>query len=338
MKNTNEKDIVIYVDKNDNINVDVMLINGDLWLTQTLIASLFGVSRSTITEHINNIFSSGELNENTSVGISDESSGGRKPKLYNLDVIIAVGYRVNSKKATQFRIWATNILKEYMKKGFALNDKRFIEGNNFDSKYFDELLERIKVIRVSEKMAYRKITQLFSETSIDYNPKSEEAYEFFKIVQNKLHYAISGKTAAELIFERANSDLVNMGLTTWKNSPDGLIYKYDVTVAKNYLNQEEIKKLNDLTNLFLVFAEEEAKDRNIMKMSDWIKTTNDLLKLRKKKILDNAGAISKNKADTKAIEEYVKYQERQDMEHLTTMDNFYNKYLTEQINKGDLNE
>lgn len=158
MKKMNEKNIVIYVDKNDNIDVDVMLINGDLWLTQTLIASLFGVSRSTITEHINNIFSSGELNENTSVGISDESSGGRKPKLYNLDVIIAVGYRVNSKKATQFRIWATNILKEYMKKGFALNDKRFIEGNNFDSRYFDELLERIKVIRVSEKMAYRKIT------------------------------------------------------------------------------------------------------------------------------------------------------------------------------------
>ncbi len=338
MKKMNIKDIVIYVDKNDNINVDVMLIDGDLWLTQTLIASLFGVSRSTITEHINNIFSSGELNENTSVGISDESSGGRKPKLYNLDVIIAVGYRVNSKKATQFRIWATNILKEYIKKGFALNDKRFIEGNNFDSKYFDELLERIKVIRVSEKMAYRKITQLFSETSADYNPKSEEAYEFFKIVQNKLHYAISGKTAAELIFERANSDLINMGLTTWKNSPDGLIYKYDVTVAKNYLNQEEIEKLNDLTNLFLVFAEEEAKDRNIMKMSDWINATNDLLKLRKKKILDNAGAISKNKADTKAIKEYEKYQEKQDMEHLTTMDNFYDKYLSEQINKGDLNE
>ena len=222
MKNINTKEIIMYVDKNENINVDVMLIDDDLWLTQTLIASLFGVARSTVTEYINNVFSSGELNKKTSVGISDESSGGRKPKLYNLDVIIAVGYRVNSKKATQFRIWATNILKEYMKKGFALNDKRFIDGNNFDSKYFDELLERIKVIRASEKMAYRKITQLFSETSIEYNSRSEEVYEFFKIVQNKLHYAISGKTAAELIFERANSDVVNMGLTTWKNSLDGL--------------------------------------------------------------------------------------------------------------------
>ena len=172
-------DFLIYRDGNNDVKVSVMLINNDLWLTQDLIAELFGTARSTITEHINNILKDGELKEETSVGISDISSGGRKPKIYNLDMIIAVGYRVNSKKATEFRIWATKILKEYMTKGFALNDERFINGNKYDTKYFDELLERIKIIRVSERMAYQKITDLFIATSVDYNPKSEEAYTFF---------------------------------------------------------------------------------------------------------------------------------------------------------------
>ena len=179
--------------------------------------------------------------------------------IYSLDAIIAVGYRINSKKATEFRIWATKILKEYLIKGFAINDERFIKGNKYDSKYFDELLERIKTIRVSERMSYQKITDLFIATSVDYNPKSEDAYIFFKIVQNKLHYAISGHTAAELIYNRANSKKEHMGLTNWKNSPDGLIYKYDVTIAKNYLSEDELKKLKDLTNMFLVFAEDEKK-------------------------------------------------------------------------------
>ena len=190
-----------------------MLINNDIWFTQNLIAELFGVGRSTITEHIINILNSGELDENNTVGKTDLDNSKKPVKIYNLDMIIAVGYRVNSKKATNFRIWATKILKEYMTKGFALNDERFINGNKYDTKYFNELLERIKTIRVSERMTYQKITDLFIATATDYNPKSEEAYTFFKIVQNKLHFAISGHTAAELIYNRANSEKEHMGLT-----------------------------------------------------------------------------------------------------------------------------
>ena len=214
-------------------------------------------------------------------------------------------------------------------KGFALNDERFIRGNKYDYKYFDELLERIKVIRVSERMSYQKITDLFIATSTDYNPKSEEAYTFFKIVQNKLHYAISGHTSAELIYNRANSTKDNMGLTSWKNSPDGLIYKYDVVVAKNYLNEEELNKLNDLTNMFLVFAEDEAKERHIMTMRDWISATDDLLKFRRKQVLKDSGKISHKQAVEKAESEYEKYRVIQDQKYISSMDEFYKKYLEE---------
>lgn len=187
-----------------------------------------------------------------------------------------------------------------MTKGFALNDERFINGNKYDTKYFDELLERIKTIRVSERMSYQKITDLFIATAADYNPKTEEAYTFFKIVQNKLHYAISGYTAAELIYNRVNSEKEHMGLTSWKNSPDGLIYKYDVVIAKNYLNEEEMSNLKDLTNIFLVFAEDEAKQRHVMTMRDWINATDDLLKFRRKEVLNNSGSISHKEAVEKA--------------------------------------
>lgn len=249
--------------------------------------------------------------------------------MYNLDAIIAVGYRINSKKATEFRIWATKILKEYMTKGFALNDERFIKGNKYDMKYFDELLERIKTIRVSERMSYQKITDLFIATSTDYNPRSEEAYTFFKIVQNKLHYAISGYTAAELIYSRADSSKEHMGLTNWKNSPDGLIYKYDVSIAKNYLNEKELNQLTDLTNMFLVFAEDEAKMRHVMTMQDWINATDDLLKFRRKSVLKHSGNILRKQAVEKAENEYEKYRIIQDQEYISSMDKFYNKYLEE---------
>jgi hypothetical protein len=251
-----------------------------------------------------------------------------------LDAIIAVGYRINSKKATEFRIWATKILKEYITKGFALNDERFINGNKYDVKYFDELLERIKTIRVSERMSYQKITDVFIATSTDYNPKSEEAYSFFKIVQNKLHYAISGHTAAELIFNRANSEKEHMGLTNWKNSPDGLIYKYDVSIAKNYLKKEEIEKLNNLTNLFLTFAEDEAKERHIMTMVDWINATDDLLKFRRKAVLKTSGSISHKQAIEKAENEYEKYRVIQDQKYISSMDELYAKYLEESSEKN----
>ena len=193
-------------------------------------------------------------------------------------------------------------------------------------------MERIKTIRVSERMAYQKITDLFIATSTDYNPKSEEAYAFFKIVQNKLHYAISGHTAAELIYSRANSTKNNMGLTSWKNSPDGLIYKYDVVVAKNYLNEEEMNNLKDLTNMFLVFAEDEAKQRHVMTMQEWIDATDELLKFRRKKVLNDSGTISHKKAIEKAEKEYEKFRVIQDQKYISSMDKFYDKYLNESNN------
>ena len=333
MNNLEEKNnLLIYTDKDGNIVVDAIYKYETLWLTQKGMSKVFDCSTDNISLHLKNIFRDNELNENS---VTEESSitacDGKKykTKIYNLDAIIAVGYRINSKKATEFRIWATKILKEYMTKGFALNDERFIKGNKYDMKYFDELLERIKTIRVSERMSYQKINDLFIATSTDYNPKSESAYTFFKIVQNKLHYAISGHTAAELIYERANSEHEHMGLTNWKNSPDGLIYKYDVSIAKNYLNEKELNKLNDLTNIFLVFAEDEAKERHIMTMQDWINVTDDLLKFRRKSVLKNSGNISHKEAVEKAESEYEKYRIIQDQKYISSMDEFYNKYLND---------
>ena len=332
-------DLLIYKNSEGNIIVDAIYKDETLWLTQKGMSRVFDCTTDNISLHLKNIFKDKELNEtsvteNSSITASDGKN--YKTKIYNLDAIIAVGYRVNSKKATEFRIWATKVLKEYIQKGFALNDERFIRGNKYDAKYFDELLERIKTIRVSERMSYQKITDLFIATSTDYNPKSEEAYAFFKIVQNKLHYAISGHTVAELIYSRVDSTKEHMGLTNWKNSPDGLIYKYDVSTAKNYLNEEELTKLSDLTNIFLVFAEDEAKERHVMTMQDWINATDDLLKFRRKKVLNNSGNVSHKEAIEKAEKEYEKYRVMQDQKYVSSMDQFYNKYLEE--NKGDNHE
>ena len=327
-----ENDLIIYKNSDGDIIVDAIYKDETLWLSQKGMAKVFECSIDNISLHLKNIFNDGELNKETVVensSITAKDGKNYKTNLYNLDAIIAVGYRINSKKATEFRIWATKILKEYITKGFTLNDKRFIQGNKYDVKYFEELLERIKTIRVSERMSYQKITDLFIATSTDYNPKSESAYTFFKLVQNKLHFAISGHTAAELIYSRANSDKEHMGLTNWKNSPDGLIYKYDVIVAKNYLNEEELNKLNDLTNMFLVFAEDEAKERRVMTMQDWINETDELLKFRRKKILNNSGNISHKEAIEKAENEYEKFRIIQDQKYISSMDEFYNKYLEE---------
>ncbi len=336
-----QNNLLIYKDKNGNIAVDAIYKDETLWLTQKGMAKVFNCSIDNISLHLKNIFKAEELNESSVVEESSiTASDGKnyKTKIYNLDAIISVGYRVNSKKATEFRIWATRVLKEYMIKGFALNDERFIRGNKYDAKYFDELLERIKTIRVSERMSYQKITDLFIATSVDYNPKSEEAYTFFKIVQNKMHFAITGHTAAELIYERADSEHEHMGLTNWKNSPDGLIYKYDVVVAKNYLNEEELNKLNDLTNMFLVFAEDEAKERHVMTMQDWLDATDDLLKFRRKDILKHSGNVSHKQAVEKAESEYEKYRLIQDQKYISTMDEFYNKYLEENSKVSVKNE
>lgn len=331
--NLNEQNnLIIYKNSEGDIKVEAIYKDETLWLSQKGMSKVFECSTDNISLHLKHIFEENELNKNSvteKCSLTADDGKNYNITIYSLDAIIAVGYRINSKKATEFRIWATKILKEYMTKGFALNDERFINGNKYDAKYFDELLERIKTIRVSERMAYQKITDIFIATATDYNPKSEEAYTFFKIVQNKLHYAISGYTAAELIFKRANAEKAHMGLTTWKNSPDGLIYKYDVTVAKNYLNEEEMNNLKDLTNMFLVFAEDEAKQRHVMTMKDWINATDDLLKFRRKEVLNNSGSISHKEAVEKAEKEYEKFRVIQDQKYISSMDEFYNKYLNE---------
>ena len=327
-----DNNLIIYKNSDGDIIVDAIYKDETLWLSQKGMSKVFECSTDNISLHLKHIFQDNELNKDSvTEKCSLTADDGKKynTTIYSLDAIIAVGYRVNSKKATEFRIWATKILKEYMIKGFALNDERFIKGNKYDSEYFDELLERIKTIRVSERMAYQKITDLFIATSTDYNSNSEEAYTFFKIVQNKLHYAISGHTAAELIYSRVNSEKEHMGLTNWKNSPDGLIYKYDVVIAKNYLNEEELNKLKDLTNLFLTFAEDEAKQRHVMTMKDWINTTDELLKFRRKEVLKNSGNISHKQAVEKAESEYEKYRVMQDQNYISSMDEFYNKYMEE---------
>ncbi len=328
----NEKNLLIYENEEGNIIVDAIFKDETLWLTQKGMAKVFDCSIDNISLHLKNIFKDNELDENSVTEKSSITASDGKnyqTKIYNLDAIISVGYRINSKKATEFRIWATKILKEYMIKGFALNDERFIKGNKYDAQYFDELLERIKAIRTSERMAYQKITDLFMATAVDYNPKSEEAYTFFKIVQNKLHYAITGHTAAELIYERVNAEKENMGLTTWKEAPRGMIYKYDVSIAKNYLNEAEIKQLNNLTTLFLDYAETMADENQIMTMKDWIEETDNLLKFRKKEILKTSGKISHKQALEKAENEYEKFKVKQDMQYISSMDEMYQRYLNE---------
>ena len=329
MANTNKSfktttyDFLIYKDGNNDVKVSVMLINNDLWLTQDLIAELFGTARSTITEHINNILREGELKEETSVGISDISSGGRKPKIYNLDMIIAVGYRVNSKKATNFRIWATKVLKEYMIKGFAMDDERLKNPNYiFGEDYFEEMLERIRNIRSSERRFYQKITDIYSSCSVDYDKDSEITKEFFKTVQNKLHHAITGHTAAEIIYNRVDSEKEYMGLTNWKNSPDGPIYRYDVLIAKNYLDEKELKDLNRIVTMYLDYAELQAENHNAMTMKDWIEKLNVFLQFNGKEILHNAGKISAKVAQELAYREYDKFKVKQDKLYKSDFDNF----------------
>ena len=293
-----EKNILFYSGENGQIRVEVILQDENVLLNVNSIATLFDVQRPAIVKHINNIYSDEELNKESTCSILEQvqiegtRSVRRQKEYYNLDMIISIGFRVDSKKAIKFRSWANKIIKDYMIKGFTLDDDKFLKGGKVNQKYFDELLERIKVIRTSERMAYQKITDIFMTTSIDYDKNSEEAYIFFKIVQNKLHYAITGHTAAELIYERVDSKKRNMGLTNWSEAPDGLIYKYDVNVAKNYLNELELKKLNNLTNLFLDYAESMAEDEQLMKMKDWIDETDNLLKFRKKRLLKDSGKIS----------------------------------------------
>jgi hypothetical protein len=330
-----ETNFIIYENEDGDVAVDVVLKDETIWITQKGMAELFGVKVPAISKHLDNIYLDKELTFESTVSKMEmvRKEGNRNVKrnleFYNLDAIIAVGYRVNSKKATQFRIWATQILKDYMIKGFVIDKEKMKNGPKFGKDYFDELLETIKEIRLSERRQYQKITDIFESTSADYNAESEEAYTFFKIVQNKLHYAITGKTAAELIYERVDASAIHMGLTNWKHSPNGKIYKYDIGIAKNYLNEKEMKDLERLTISFLDYAEDMAYEHKVMTMKDWIDATNDLLKFRKKQVLNHSGKVSHKQAITKANEEYEKYRIKQDEEYISSMDKMYQKYLKE---------
>lgn len=334
-ENMNESNILLYETEEGKVNVDVILKDETIWLTQKSMADLFECSSDNISLHLKNIFKDNELDKRLTTEVfsvvrkEGNRSVNRELEFYNLDAIIAVGYRVNSKKATKFRIWATKILKDYMIKGFAIDVEKMKNGPKFGKDYYDDLLQTIKEIRLSERRQYQKITDVFEATSVDYNKDSDEAYTFFKIVQNKLHYAITGKTAAELIYERVDSEKLNMGLTSWKSSPNGKIMKYDISIAKNYLNEDELKKLNNLTTLFLDYAEDMAEEHQIMTMKDWIKETDELIKFRKKNVLSDFGRISHEKAIEKAENEYEKFRVKQDKEYISSMDEMYKRYLEE---------
>lgn len=334
-ENMNESNILLYETEEGKVNVDVILKDETIWLTQKSMADLFECSSDNISLHLKNIFKDNELDKRLTTEVfsvvrkEGNRSVNRELEFYNLDAIIAVGYRVNSKKATKFRIWATKILKDYMIKGFAIDVEKMKNGPKFGKDYYDDLLQTIKEIRLSERRQYQKITDIFEATSVDYNKDSDEAYTFFKIVQNKLHYAITGKTAAELIYERVDSEKLNMGLTSWRNSPNGKIMKYDINIAKNYLNEDELKKLNNLTTLFLDYAEDMAEEHQIMTMKDWIKETDELIKFRKKNVLSDSGRISHEKAIEKAENEYEKFRVKQDKEYISSMDEMYKRYLEE---------
>jgi len=321
----NTSNFILYTSNTGDISVNVFLENETIWLTQKSISKLFNVNVPAISKHLKNIFEESELNEKSVISkMETTASDGKKYKtnFYNLDAIISVGYRVNSKQATQFRIWATKTLKEFIIKGFVLDDERLKQGNQvFGKDYFDELLERIREIRASERRFYQKITDIYAQCSIDYNPKSETTIRFYKTVQNKLHWAIIGKTASEIIVNRSDADKDNMGLTTWKNSPKGKILKSDISIVKNYLSEKEVSELNRLVELYLNFAELQA-ERNIpIKMNEWTEILDSFLKINRYEILNNAGKISHQKALDKSSEEYKKFRINQDEKFLSDFDN-----------------
>ncbi|MBF0495383.1 MAG: virulence RhuM family protein, partial [Deltaproteobacteria bacterium] len=315
------------------VTVDVFFAQDNFWLTQKTMGELFGVNKSAISKHLKNIYESGELTQAATVSKMEtvqtegERRIAREVEFYNLDAVIAVGYRVNSVKATHFRIWATNTLREFVIKGFVINDQMLKNGRAFGKDYFDELLEKIREIRASERRAYQKIADVFEQCSSDYRSNSEETRLFYQIVQNQLHFATTGKTAAEIVFQRADSEKPFMGLTTWKNSPKGKVLKSDVTVAKNYLNREEVSKLNRLVTMFIDFAELRALNHQIMTMKDWLTQVERFLNFTDQQILRHAGKISHEMAIAKAHEEYEKFRIKQDREYLSDFDQTFARYL-----------
>ncbi|QKF77112.1 virulence RhuM family protein [Arcobacter defluvii] len=315
-------EFLIFTSQNKEDSIEVKVFEESVWLTQTMIAQLFDVQRPAITKHLKNIFENGELDENQVSSILEHTANDGKTyntKYYNLDAIISVGYRVNSKKATQFRQWATSVLKEFAIKGFVLDKKRLENGSFLGQNYFDKLLEEIREIRLSERMFYQKLTDIYS-TSVDYNKDDETTKNFFAKVQNKLHFAIHGQTAAELIFNRANSEKEKMGLTSWDNAPDGKILKSDVTIAKNYLSRDELESLGRVVNAFLDLAEDRAKRNIPMTMEDWATRLDKFLDADDREILKDSGKITKKIADEKAITEFEKYRVIQDRLFMSDFD------------------
>ena len=330
---TGRGEVLLYSDESGKEYISVVFKDETFWLTQKGMAELFDCSTDNISLHLKNIYADGELEQTaTTEKISVVRTEGtrevsRTLDHYNLDAIIAVGYRVNSKKATRFRQWATRTLKEYIQKGFVLNDELMKNGRPFGRDYFDELLERIREIRASERRAYQKIADVFEQCSYDYDKNSETTKAFYAFVQNKLHYAVTGKTAAELISERAALDSPTMGLTTWKGAPDGKILKSDTLVAKNYLNEKELSRLNRLVTMFIDYAELMAEDEQLMSMQDWLNETDRFLENNRRKVLDSKGRISREAAAKKVGAIYDEFRKKQDAEYISEFDRQMAKYL-----------
>ena len=320
-----EGNVLIYRSSTGKVSVNVLFSNETFWLSQKRMSELFNVAISTINYHLSQIDESGEVQLSTAIRkirIPSDNCDGQGVLMYNLDAIIAVGYRVNSYEATQFRIWAREVLKEYIIKGFVMDDERLNGKNPFGTDYFEELLDRIREIRLSERRYYQKITDIYAECSSDYDSKSEVTKTFYKTVQNMMHYAVTHQTAAEIVYNRADAEKPHMGLMTWKNAPDGRVVKGDVTIAKNYLSEKEVESLNLLTTAFLDMAEDRANRHIIMKMEDWKSLLERYMQISDRDILLDAGAVSHEEAEAKALGEYEKYWKIQDETFLSDFDKF----------------
>ncbi len=329
----NRGEVLLYSDESGKEYVSVVFKDETFWLTQKAMAELFNVNVPAVSKHLQNIYEEGELERDSTISKMEtvQQEGERQVRRtvdhYNLDAIIAVGYRVNSKKATRFRQWATKTLREYIQKGFVINDEMMKNGRPFGKDYFDELLERIREIRASERRAYQKIADVFEQCSYNYDKNSETTKAFYAFVQNKLHYAVTGKTAAELISERATLDSPTMGLTTWKGAPDGKILKSDTLIAKNYLNEKEVTRLNRLVTMFIDYAELMAEDEQPMSMQDWLNETDRFLTNNRRRVLDGKGHVSREAAAKKVSGIYEEFRKKQDAEYVSEFDREFEKYL-----------
>jgi hypothetical protein len=331
MKKIPDNQIAFYQSPDGSVNIEVLYAEENTWLSQKKMADLFGTTSQNITQHLKNIYADREVDEATCKDfLQAQNEGGREvertSKMYSLEAIIAVGYRVNSERGTQFRQWATGILKSYIHKGYALDVNRMKYGSRFSARYFDELYEEIKDIRTSERRIYQKITDIYA-TAIDYSPKAYESKEFFATVQNKLHFAITGKTAAEIVAGRVSSKKEKMGLTSWRRSPEGKIMQSDTIIAKNYLDKTELEHLNRIGNMYLDYAEMQAARGKVMTMKDWIEKLNAFLKFSEYEILTNVGKISHEVAESLALSEYEKYRVEQDKNYISDFDREVEKFL-----------